>query len=90
MLKGVNRQVVEIPQPESEYFERVLFFVKPEYFGMGEAGIREKAAQILRNTVRPPKNRTQRSVLRAAGALRLILAAMLGAGAVVLLQMLLR
>ena len=90
MLKGVNRQVVEVPQPESDYFEKVIFFVKPEYFGMGEAGIREKAASVLKNTIKPPRNQTERTVLRIAAALRLLLAAMLGAGAALLLQAILR
>lgn len=31
MIKGVNRQVIEITQTKCEYFEKVLFFVKPEY-----------------------------------------------------------
>ena len=88
MLKGVNRQVVE--EPESDYFEKVICFVKPEYFGMGEAGIREKAAAVLKNTVRPPKNQNARASLRLAAALRLALAAALGAGAALLLQGLLR
>ena len=90
MLKGVNRQVVEVPQPESDYFEKVIFFVKPEYFGMGEAGIREKAASVLKNTIKPPRNRNERAVLRFSAALRLLLAALLGAGAALLLQALLR
>ena len=29
MIKGVNRQVVEITQTDCEYFERILFLVKP-------------------------------------------------------------
>lgn len=86
MLKGVNRQVVEVPQPESEYFEKVIFFVKPAYFGMGEAGIREKAASVLKNTLKPPKNQNERAALRVAAALRLVLAAALGAGAALFLQ----
>ena len=90
MLKGVNRQVVEVPQPESDYFEKVIFFVKPEYFGMGEAGIREKAASVLKNTIKPPRNQNERAVLRFSAALRLLLAALLGAGAALLLQALLR
>ena len=90
MLKGVNRQVVEVPQPESDYFEKVIFFVKPEYFGMGEAGIREKAASVLKNTIKPPRNRNDRAVWRFSAALRLLLAALLGAGAARLLQALLR
>lgn len=80
MLKGVNRQVVEIPQPESDYFERVLFFVKPEYCGMGEAGIREKAAAVIRAALPPPGNRNDRFALRLSGLLKTAAAVLLGAG----------
>ena len=30
MIKGVNRQVVEITETQCEYFERVLFFVSED------------------------------------------------------------
>ena len=90
MIKGVNRQVVEVQETDCAYFERILFFVKPEYFGMGEAGIREKAASVLKNTIKPPRNQNERAVLRFSAALRLLLAALLGAGAALLLQALLR
>ena len=36
MIKGVNRQVIEITQTKCEYFEKVLFFVKPEYAATSE------------------------------------------------------
>ena len=29
MIKGVNRQVVEVQETDCDYFERILFFVKP-------------------------------------------------------------
>ena len=90
MIKGVNKQVVDVTEPESAYFERVLFFVKPEFYGMGDAGLREQAAAVIRTTVRPPRNRDGRRVIRLSAALRVALAAVLGAGAAILVQMLLR
>ena len=90
MLKGVNRQVVEIPQPESDYFEKVILFVKPEYYGVGEAGLREKAAAVLKNTVRPPAGRFDRKEIRLANMLRLVFAAIGGAGLTALLLLVLK
>ncbi|MBQ3086172.1 MAG: hypothetical protein IJC45_02435 [Clostridia bacterium] len=55
MLKGVNRQVVEVSQTDSVYFEKILFFVKPEYYGLGEAKLREKANAAMQNAVKPPQ-----------------------------------
>ena len=80
MIKGVNKQVVDVAEPDSAYFERVLFFVKPEFSGLGEGALRRKADALLHSTggegVARPKRRL-RSRLRAAAAVGL--AAVLGA-----------
>ena len=47
MVKGVNRQVLEIRDPGSPYFERAFFFVKPEYAFTGEQTLRRAAAKAL-------------------------------------------
>ena len=57
MLKGVNRQVVEISQPESAYFEKVIFFVRPEFSGISEAKIRSSADELIKNASPPPRER---------------------------------
>ncbi len=54
MIKGINRQVVEITQVENEYFERILFFVKPEYSTISEHQLKERAQQIGNSTGAPP------------------------------------
>lgn len=43
MIKGVNRQVVEVKETESEYFERILFFVKPEFAYLSEGKLKDRA-----------------------------------------------
>ena len=48
MIRGVNKQVVDVTEPDSAYFERVLFFVKPEFSGLGEGALRGKAELLLR------------------------------------------
>ncbi len=30
MIKGVNRRVIEINRPDSEYFERAVLYLRPE------------------------------------------------------------
>lgn len=30
MVKGVNKLIVEVANPDSEYFEKAIFFVKPK------------------------------------------------------------
>ena len=54
MIKGVNRQVVEVSDTGSEYFERILFIVKPEYATVSEGKVRERVEQIAQATGAPP------------------------------------
>lgn len=71
MLKGVNRQVVEVSRTDSVYFEKILFFVKPEFYGLGEGKLREKADAALQNSPVPARSRAQkkgRAVLRYLAA----------------------
>lgn len=72
MLKGVNHQVVEITKPTCEYFERVIFFVKPEFSAVSEGTLRERADEIAGKAGLPPptKLRKNRIVLisRMVGA----------------------
>lgn len=66
MIKGVNRQVVELSQPECEYFEKILFFVKPEFAEVSEGKLRERAAKMSSDKTLPPPTRIKRSKLLAA------------------------
>ncbi len=79
MIKGVNRQVVEVSETECDYFERILFFVKPEYSFLSEGKIRERAGMIAGCTDKAPptkiigNKRTQilRTVLSLLGGIAL-------------------
>lgn len=73
MLKGTNRQVIEITQTDCEYFERVMFFVKPECVNVSEGKLRERASAIAGTDNRPPamkihRNRLKMVAVLAAGA----------------------
>ena len=63
MIKGVNRQVVEVQETDCAYFERILFFVKPEYASVSEGKIRERASLIANRTEAAPPTRRRRSAL---------------------------
>ncbi len=67
MIKGINRQVVEVRETGSDYFEKILFFVKPEYSSVSEGKIRERAGLIAGKGVRPPVTRKKRDTLIQAG-----------------------
>lgn len=57
MIKGVNRQVVEVSDTGSDYFEKALFFVNPKYYGLTDGKLRERAQTLMSTTGVPPKQR---------------------------------
>lgn len=79
MIKGVNRQVVDVQETGSEYFERVIFFVKPEYSGISEGKLREKAQTVIKKTGAPPIKAPEKQE-RIPPLIKLFLAAASGAG----------
>ncbi len=82
MLKGVNRQVVEVTETDSAYFERVLFFVKPEYSYVSESKLKGKADELIAGAGNPPGQREYSSKKgKRIQWLKLILAAAAGAAA---------
>ena len=88
MIKGINRQVVEVRETGSEYFERILFFVKPEYAAISEGKIRERAGMIADKTAKPPVTKIRKEKYAEVFRLSLCLAAgvLIGALAVWLVK----
>ncbi len=82
MLKGVNHQVVEVTKPTCEYFERVIFFVKPEFSAVSEGTLRERASSIAGDAGAPPPSKLKKDKLLLAS--RLICAAVVGAAITVI------
>ena len=60
MIKGVNHRVVEVSDTGSEYFEKIMFFVSPDYASLSENKIREKAGTIAKGTSAPPHNKRRK------------------------------
>ena len=83
MIKGVNRQVVEVSKPACEYFDKVLFFVKPEYASVSTAKISERANSIAVNTGSPPVTRRNRRVYSAFSPLIWVLAGAIASAVVI-------
>ena len=53
MIKGVNRYVLEIPRPDSAYFEKAIFFVRPEHSSDSESKLRSSALALMEETSPP-------------------------------------
>ena len=88
MIKGINRQVVEVKDTGNECFERILFFVKPEYAGMSEGKIRERAGLVAKGAATPPPTKISKS--RLAEVLKLSLCLVVGVAVGIGLSLLFR
>lgn len=80
MIKGINRQVVEVKDTGNECFEKILFFVKPEYAGLSEGKIRERAGIAARGAAAPPPTKLPKSRLNEVLKLSLSLIAGIAVG----------
>lgn len=81
MVKGINRQVLEIQETGSPYFDRAFFFVKPEFAFTDEKKLRQAAENALGRPDRIPKTRQKR--MKNALLWTLGSGAAVGAGAVI-------
>ncbi len=58
MLKGVNRQILEITNTDSPYFEKIIFFVRPSSQNTDSKKLHKEAEKISTSTaVKPPKQK---------------------------------
>lgn len=80
MLKGVNRQVLEITKTDNPYFEKIIFFVKPEFANEDGTKLKTQAEKVAKSAKKPPRARKTKREIR-----RLVVqtAMCLGAGAAI-------
>lgn len=67
MIKGVNKQILEVTNTENPYFEKIIFFVKPEYKTADRKKLQKEAEALATITQKPPKIKVpKKKVLRIA------------------------
>ncbi|MBR5320218.1 MAG: hypothetical protein IKU41_00065 [Clostridia bacterium] len=81
MVKGVNRQVLEIHETGCDYFEKALFFVRPEFSGESDSKLKGKALNSIHHSIGIPKTRKQKIKSKAFFVVELLASA--GAGAII-------
>lgn len=60
MLKGVNKQILEVTNTDNPYFERIIFFVKPEYKNEDRGKLKKEAEAFASVIQKPPKARVSK------------------------------
>lgn len=63
MIKGVCKQIVEINDTESDYFERALFFVNPGFSEIERTALEREARRILHRMSAPTRAQSRRRSL---------------------------
>lgn len=48
MLRGVNKQIIEINSTDNRYFEKAILFVRPEFSETSEGKLRDNASEFLK------------------------------------------
>ena len=46
MIKGINKQILEVTNTDNPYFERVIFFVRPQSAKTDEQLLKKEAEKI--------------------------------------------
>lgn len=49
MIKGINKQVVEVNDTGNRYYERAILFLKPEYADLQKEILEKEAKKLLKN-----------------------------------------
>lgn len=66
MIKGVNKQILEVTNTENPYFEKIIFFVKPEYKNEDSKKLQREAEALAAVAQKPPRaRRNKRQIIRA-------------------------
>lgn len=60
MIKGVNKQILEVTNTENPYFEKIIFFVKPEYKNEDRKKLQKEAETLAAVAQKPPRVRLGR------------------------------
>jgi len=53
MIRGINRQIIEVCDTGNQYFERALLFVRPEYASVDHKMLKAQAQNIIRGYIPP-------------------------------------
>ena len=54
MIRGINRQVIEVNRTGSVYFERALLVVNPVFYDTGKAVLEREAKEVMERLGEPP------------------------------------
>ncbi len=87
MIRGINRQIIDVQETGSSYYERAYFVVKPEFASAQQQLLEKEAKKILKSIDAPAHMKRVNS--KIAWTVRLLASAGAGAGIMALFAYLL-
>ena len=84
MIKGINRQIIELETTQSAYYERALLVIKPEYANLQQQLLEKEAKKMLKDMDIPSSMKFKRNF--AFWILRLGLSAFCGGAITLIVQ----
>ncbi len=67
MIKGINKQILEVTNTESPYFEKIIFFVRPTSQSVSENKLQEEAEKLSQKIKKPPKEKRSTKQIVSTG-----------------------
>lgn len=67
MIKGVSKQILEVTNTENPYFEKIVFYVKPEHQSLDRKKLQKEAETVAATAQKPPRLKiSKRQLLKTA------------------------
>lgn len=63
MIRGINRQIIEVTEFGNAYYERAFLFVKPEYVETQKDILEKEAKLVLRKMGKPASIKRSKRIL---------------------------
>lgn len=72
MIKGVSKQILEVTNTDNEYFDKIIFFVKPEHHATDRKKLEKEAQAVASLKQKPPKIKLTKSQIIKTALLSLL------------------
>lgn len=73
MIRGVNRQIIEVADTGSKYFERALLFVSSKYNSHSPDKLQREAVKVVNSFGQPPAQKRKRSRISRGALIGIII-----------------
>lgn len=64
MIKGINRQIIEVTKTDNVYYERALLVVRPQFTGAERQILEREARKMLKEMNAPSILKSKKQLLR--------------------------